>query len=232
MQKENITLLPDAYYKGEDGNNFKLLRLNELAAEDLSDLINDVDESLDLSLATGKTLDLYGELVGQKRGVLNDEQYRLLILNKIGKNLCQADYKNTVELIAQMFGCDKSEIAIADSSDNLKVTLTKFPLHVLIDAGFSGEQAVTIIEMLLPVCVKLTAINFQGTFEFGADAVTYKMLENRTYNKLEELTYEEIEDNEYDEDKGFSESYIYYTEEGIGGDLGLSIEDSTFDLPI
>lgn len=229
----NVKRLPDAYYKGTDGNNYKLLYLNELAATDLLHDITAALNCLDIYQATGKTLDLYGEMLGQHRGALDDAQYKLLILNKVGKNICQGDYNSVVELLAKMFKCSKDEIIITDSDSTLKVTLAKFPLEILLNAGFSGAQAVTIIEMLLPVCVKLTDINFQGTFEFGSDVVTYRMLENRTYTQLESLSYEELECSDYDEDKGFSNSYVYYTNTQIkGGYLGLSVESNTFDLPI
>lgn len=226
MYNENIELLPDAYYKSSDGNNYKLLRLNELAAEAFVSDMEDVDDSTDLSLATGKTLDLLGESVGQLRGKLNDDQYRLLILAKIAKNNCQGDYNSVISLLTQMFNCDKGDIVISDANDPLKVTFESFPLDILINAGFTGAQAVAIIETVLPVCVKLSDINFQGTFEFG-DVVTWGMLENRTYNKLGELTYEELEYYEYNENKGFADDGTT-----IGGTLGLSQEADTFDLPI
>ena len=226
MYIENIERLPDAYYKGSDGNNYKLLRLAELVAEAFVSDMENVDDSADLTVATGKTLDLLGETVGQLRGKLNDEQYRLLILAKIAKNNCQGDYNSVISLLTQMFNCNKGDIVISDAGDPLKVTFESFPLEILINAGFTGAQAVAIIETVLPVCVKLSDINFQGTFEFG-DVVSWGMLENRTYNTLGELTYEELEYYDYDVNKGFANDAAT-----TGGTLGLSQEADTFDLPI
>ena len=83
MFNDNVRKLPDAYYKGKDGNNYKLLQLNELSAQMLDKDMTDVLNSLDIEQATGATLDLYGQMLGQERGSLNDYQYRLVIKNKI-----------------------------------------------------------------------------------------------------------------------------------------------------
>ena len=76
------------------------------------------------------------------------------------------------------------------------VKLTKFPVYVLINAGFSSRQAVATIESLLPICVTLSADNFEGTFEFSDAA------------------------DEYDELTGFGD-----VDQTIGGYLGLYLGD-------
>lgn len=227
----NVKKLPDAYYKGTNGNNYKLLHLNELAADKFSKDLTDVLNCLDLMQATGKTLDLYGEMVEQKRGALNDTQYRLMILNKIGKNICQGDYNSVIELLTQMFNCKKGDIILKDSTEPCRVTIEKFPLEVLINAGFSSAQAITMIELLLPVCVKLSDGNFEGTFEFGEIKITYDELSELTYGDLN-CTYAELESGfpycEYDENKGFAD-----IEQTIGGYFGLLVGDTNgFELPI
>lgn len=230
---DNVKRLPDAYYKGADGNNYKLLHLNELAVNVFSKDLTDVLNCLDIMQATGKTLDLYGGSVDQKRGVLNDTQYRLMILTKIGKNICQGDYNSVVELLTQMFHCDKGDIILRDSSEPCRVVVEKLPLEVLINAGFSSEQAITMIELLLPVCVKLSDANFEGTFEFGGigGSSTYETFSTFTYQELETKTYIQMEETysqEYDENKGFGN-----IEQKIGGYFGLVLDDTNaFDLPI
>ncbi len=199
----NVKRLPDAYYKGKDGNNYKLLHLNELAINELNTDTTEILNSLDIMQATGKTLDLYGETVQQKRGALNDEQYRLMILTKIGRNICQGDYNSIMRLLIQMFDCEQGDIILKESND-CTITIEKFPLEVLINAGFSSKQAIQMIEMLLPICVSVSDGNFEGTFEF-ADF-----------------------DDEYDEEKGFGN-----IEQTIGGYLGLTVDDKKgFELPI
>ena len=55
--------LPDAYAKAEGSNNAKLLKIEKDAVDLLREAIAAISESLDLDKATGKTLDLYGEMV-------------------------------------------------------------------------------------------------------------------------------------------------------------------------
>lgn len=227
---DNVKRLPDAYYKGADGNNYKLLHLNELAVNVFSKDLTDVLNCLDIMQATGKTLDLYGKMLDQKRGALDDTQYRLMILNRVAKNICQGDYNSVVELLTQMFRCNKGDIILRDSSEPCRVVVEKLPLEVLINAGFSSEQAITMIELLLPVCVKLSDINFEGTFELGCISTVcdYETFCSFSYQELVAKIYAQIEGQEYDENKGFGN-----IEQTIGGYLGLLLGDNNnFDLPI
>lgn len=201
--------LPDAYQKGEDSVNARLLRLE---GEDVRALRADlaaVRESLDLFSAAGATLDRYGELVGQRRGQLNDEQYRYMILTRIGRNTVCGDYDSVMGGIVQMFGCGPGDVslddvAIAEETNPCGVRLSKMPVAVLAGAGFTSRQAVQMISMLLPVCVHLEADNFEGTFCFAQGA------------------------DEYDRDAGFADDAGT-----LGGYLGLLLgEDGEVPLPL
>ena len=135
-------------------------------------------DSLDLNQAYGNTLDLYGDMLGQRRGLLNDEQYRYMILARIGRNVVQGDYNSVMSTLILMFGSQAGDITLDDlevveGERPCVVRLTKFPVYVLINAGFSSRQAVAMIESLLPVCVTLSADNFEGTFEFADTADVY-----------------------------------------------------------
>lgn len=206
----NIQKLPDFYNKKKDRNNGRLLELNERAIKDLRNEIKEVMNCLDLNQAYGKTLELYGDMMEQKRGLLNDEQYRYMILLKIGMDNIQGDYNNIMSVIVQMFNCNNGDIKLDDievteTSQSCVVNLTKFPVQVLIDAGFSSRQAVQMIEKLLPIGVTLAADNFDGTFEFAETEL------------------------EYDQKAGFSND-----EQTMGGYFGLLLgEDDTIPvLPI
>ena len=187
---KGIKGLPDCYRKDVDSNNYKLLELNQLATSELRMDIQMVFDCLDLNQASGKILELYGDTMGQRRGLLNDEQYRYMILSQIGRNV-----------LVLMFGSKMGDITmddleIVEDDRPCVVKLTKFPVFVLVNAGFSSRQAVAMIETLLPICVTLSADNFEGTFEFS-DSV-----------------------NEYDESAGFGD-----IEQTVGGYLGLYLGD-------
>ncbi|PNV62204.1 hypothetical protein C0033_08805 [Clostridium sp. chh4-2] len=205
-----VERLPDCYRKDTDSNNYKILELGKVEADELRSDIQAVLSALDLNQATGKTLDLYGDMLGQRRGLLNDEQYRYMLFARIGRNVVQGDYNSILNTLVLMFNSQKGDISlddldIAEEERPCVVKLTKFPIFVLVNAGFSSRQAVTMIESLLPICVTLAADNFEGTFEFA------------------EL------DGEYDADAGFAD-----VAQTIGGYLGLLLgeDDSIPVLPI
>lgn len=209
MTGNYIKKLPDAYCKESESTNARLLKIDEDDIVSLRGDIRAVSEALDLFNANGGTLNLYGDMVGQKRGQLDDTRYRYMILTRIGANLVQGDYKSIMANIVQMFGCGQEDVTLNDveiteEDEPCTVYLSKMPIAVLVSAGFTSFQAVRMIEMLLPVCVKLKADNFEGTFCF-ADS-----------------------NEEYDELAGFADDL-----QTFGGYLGLLLgEDEETPLPI
>lgn len=169
----NINKLPDSYAKGTDSNNYKLLYINEQAIADAKVDAQALFDVLDVQQATGRTLDLYGDMLGQKRGALNDEQYRMFILRKVGVNAAQGNYSTVINILKQMFNCKANEIVLQDGEKPCTVELKTFPLEILVNAGFSGAQAVEIMEALLPIGVTIDNANFEGTFEFAETADVY-----------------------------------------------------------
>lgn len=203
----NVSRLPDCYKKNKESNNWKLMHIHELAIQDIKRDIQDLLDCLDLNQAYGKTLELYGEMMEQKRGLLNDEQYRYMIFLKIGIDNVQGDYNSIMNVIVQMFNCKGDsikldDIEVTETERACVVKLTKFPVQVLIDAGFSSRQAVEMIKRLLPLGVTLAADNFDGSFEFTES------------------------ENEYDEIAGFADD-----KQKIGGYFGLLLgEDDTIPI--
>ena len=95
----DVSRLPDCYRKDSESNNYKLLELGRMATAELRDDIQAVLDCLDLNQAAGKTLELYGDMMGQRRGLLNDEQYRYMILSQIGRNVVQGDYNSIMRAL-------------------------------------------------------------------------------------------------------------------------------------
>lgn len=166
-QNDLVKKLPDCYEKKADGNNNKLLSLSKNLTDQLKKTLNDLENSLDLNLAYGKTLDLYGAMYEQNRGGFEDTRYRYLILTKIARNMASSDYQSVLDHTVKMFDCSQEDVAL-DDIGNCTVKLTKMPVDVLLNAGFTSKQAVAMTETLLPVCVNLEADIFEGTFEFSA----------------------------------------------------------------
>lgn len=192
----NVKRLPDSYAKSENSNNYKLLMLNELAVEDAKADLWAIFDARAIENATGRTLDHIGEMVVQKRGTMTDDQYRYVILTKVGMNTGQGNYESVMDTLTRVFNCTAQDIIILDGNNSCEVVVQKFPLEVLIDANFTSLQAVEFIKQLLPAGVAVNAENFQGTFEFADTA------------------------DVYDETAGFAN-----IEQTIGGYLGLLLGD-------
>lgn len=199
--------LPDAYRKSESSNNYKILDISQSAVNLANNDIEDIFESLDLENAYGKTLDLYGEMFNQTRGLASDAQYRVLIKSRIMRNLLNGSYNSMLKAALLIFNCNPEDFFLEESENPATVDLVVLPLASIIHSGFSASQAIQIIKLLVPIGVKVNSINLEGTFEF-CDG------EN---------------DSVYDENKGFA---ISEDDQSIGGFLGYLSSGDEDPLPI
>ena len=195
--------LPDAYSKSADSNNAKILQIEKTAQDGLIESIAVVSDSLDIDKATGHTLDLYGEMIGQNRGRATDEQYRVLLKAQIVRNLTNADFNGIINAICATFGCEPSEVLLVEVEGSTAVRIDNLPFEALNNSNIEYDTAVQIIEKLMPVGVTLESLNFSGTFEFGNT------------------------DMEYDDAKGFAD-----VAQTIGGYLGGLPSSNKNPLPI
>lgn len=201
-REELVRNLPDAYSKGNDSNNAKILAIEKSAIDKLREAVRTVYDSLDIDKATGTTLDLYGDMVGQLRGPATDEQMRVLIRNKIVRNLTNADHNSIVNALCVTFGGDPADIVLKET-EPCTVTLEGLPISKLNENNIDINTAVQIVTGMMPAGIFMEAISFSGTFEFS-DA---------------ELVY--------DESAGFADE-----SQTVGGYLGLVSDGSGRNLPV
>lgn len=166
-----VNKLPDTFRKDKDSNNYKLLRINEVALIKVQEDIKDITDLLDIDNAYGKTLDYYGDLYNQKRGNLNDDKYRPILKAKINNLLVDGTYSSIIHAICMIFNCNPEDIQITDKADQkFVVHIGGLPLDAIIRSGFSSEQAKQIIKMLLPICISISSDTvFEGTFELATN---------------------------------------------------------------
>lgn len=199
-------LLPDCYRKDPESNNYKLLEIGHIAIDKLMNDISDTKNSKDLTKAYGTTLEHFGNMIGQLRGSLDDNQYRYLLYMRIGKNLVTGNYNSVIRVARSMLGMDdnSNELAI-DDAEGGNVHIRSIPLATLVASGFSSRQAIQLIKQLLPIGVGIISDGFEGTFEFDSS------------------------ENVYDESKGFAD-----LNNSFGGYLGLMLgdDDSAPVLPL
>jgi len=195
--------LPDVYRQDDSSNNAKILEIEKSASDSLRKAVGEIYESLDIDKAYGATLDLYGDMLGHPRGTATDEQFRVLIKNKITRNFANADYNSIVLAICSTCDCEPSEIILKESEEPCTVTLEGLPISKLNESNIDINTAVQIINALLPAGVHMEAMRFAGTFEFcGAELV-------------------------YDEAAGFADEA-----QTIGGYLGLVSDNAGGSLPV
>lgn len=205
FQETLIDNLPDCYKKDKGSNNYKLLELSKKNVDAFRECLISIENSLNLNNARGATLDLYGKLVGQSRGLATDEQYILLIKTRIMRNLANGSNKGVVYALCAILNCKQSQVHITDADNPCEVLIT-VPLSSIIEAELTVKQFNQLVKSILPVGVVLSANTiYEGTFEFSAA------------------------ENEQDETAGFCD-----VEGGtIGGYFGaLSSEENETVLPI
>lgn len=162
---EYVKNLPDCYCKESDCVNDRLLIIDKLSLDRLIKDIEDIQLSLDLDKAAGSTLDLYGEMIGQPRGVATDDQYRIMIRAAIMRNLCAGDYESVANAIRMTFGCSPSDLYISETSQPATIKVEALPLSVILNSGFTINQTMKIIKKLIPTGIKIESYLFEGTFE-------------------------------------------------------------------
>ena len=163
----NVKKLPDAYLKrdenGIQSNHSKMLELNELQRDEFKLAMQQVLESLDIDLATGATLDKFGEIINQRRGGLTDAQYRIMLRFKIAKLLNRGDYNSLMYLACRTLKCNDGDLIIQDVG-NATVEIVSLPLNVPKEAGFTFSQVIDMVKELLPCGVNVSDANFTGNF--------------------------------------------------------------------
>ncbi len=189
--------LTDAFLKGKDSNNYKILENERADIESHIKDLFDIYEILNLDMAYGETLDRYGERVGQPRGNASDPQYIIMIKAKIMRSLGNGTYPSVLKALAATFSCDIKDVYISESNTPCTVDNVKLPLTAL-NSGMTREQIKELAESLFPVTVILEKLDYEGTFEFGES------------------------EHDYDEMKGFADDIG-----SIGGYLGYLNDDET-----
>lgn len=160
---EHVKNLPDVYKKTADSNNKKILEIESIECNKLRETLQEIDNILDLNNATGKTLDLYGERVGQARGLADDGKYLLMIKAKIMRNLSNGSHESIVNAICATLNCEPSQVVLIED-DTGTVKLMSLPLETIAKSGLTTSQFISILKSMLPIGVPLSYFNLEGTF--------------------------------------------------------------------
>lgn len=199
--KEMVKMLPDAYKKTGDSNNYKMFKLFDDQMDEISLTQEKIREYHSIDLSQGKTLDLFGENLGLSRNGLTDDVYRVLLKAKALRNQGTGSFNNTTELIAYALNTDVSNIKINEDFEtggrSGYITINNLPLTILNNIGMSIEEYEAMLKDIIPIGLGISVTNLEGTFSFafGDGSVA-----------------------EIDEDTGFAND-----EQTIGGTLGATV---------
>ena len=170
--------LPDSYAKSKTSNNYKILETEKRSVDSLSEASGLVEKMLNIDLDLSKateaekalfkhTLNLYGEMFNQPRGLATDDQYRYMIKSKVVQSLSGGDFNSVIKAIRETFSCDPEDVSIVETNAPCTIRVDRLPLSVITNAGFSTGQTMQIIKRLIPAGVEIESFSFEGTFEFS-----------------------------------------------------------------
>lgn len=164
MEESFVYSLPDSYAKPTRGketetstNTWKLARLTETQAEELRDMIQQMDCLLDLSTCYGDALTRLGEMYGCARVTEDDARYRAEILAQILRAFGNASADTVLYAMAMACGVSVDSFTIQEKSvaivqfevkasalDQIPLSLVEL-YHILSDmlaAGVGVEKVV------------------------------------------------------------------------------------------
>ncbi|MED3932975.1 hypothetical protein [Priestia megaterium] len=170
MIKDWFSKLSDAFVKSENSNLGKIFSLLDDEINQLKNTFSLIEEWRDLNQAQGKTLDLIGNDVGQKRGKTNDSVYRALIKSKIARDRSDGTFNKVIEVLAQTLNCDPSEFHLHSSDEPASVYMTNAPIDTIYAAGLTPYTFANIVQSTVSAGVKVQSVQLDGTFEFASVA--------------------------------------------------------------
>lgn len=140
--------LPDSYRKSANSNNHKILTIEKQALNAVKTDVSAIFDCLDIWQATGKTLDLYGEMYNVTRSGMDDDEYRLFILLKLVQVRAGSDHTSIVNTLAATLGMPLEVFAITDSDISGNVDVD-FPYTVFQEAGIGPKRMVDALKEML-----------------------------------------------------------------------------------
>lgn len=149
--------LPDYYDKSQDSNNHHILEIQYQGAAVLNDEVELVRLSSSLDDATGHGLDVWGAIYDIARNGMGDEAYRMRIKAYIAARGAGADYGSWFQALLNIFGADPADIECRETGDPYEIEITRFPLDIIVSAGFGMNEATELIESISPVVCKIDA---------------------------------------------------------------------------
>jgi len=163
----------DAYQKGKNSNNYKLVNIIAPEFDELRGVIEHMKLYLDFDEATGKTLDKLAKNVNQLRGRVNDIILRTLIRTKIASDMSDGTINTVMKVIGFIISDNEGQVRIEELyNDSGTPEPAAFrvvaPMENVVMSGITLNQFIQILNAIKAAGVRISA-DLKGTFIFGTE---------------------------------------------------------------
>lgn len=154
--------LSSAFRIDPESNNYKVMEISAGELDQISEVIDDIISSHSIDTATGRSLDLLGDLMGLERGGLSDDDFRTLISSTQAFRFSSGTVADIKNVVIFQTGVSEEDIQIVENPDDEAAT---FALILLVPniSGFSVSELASQINSARAVGVKFFEDQIQIT---------------------------------------------------------------------
>jgi len=106
IKEKMVAILADYFDKSEDSNISKLIGIVAEQIEKLNEAFKEIQDSRDIDLAFGQTLDNIGTNLGEPRNGMDDPTYRDFLKTSITAALSRGDMETVLSMGRVLYGQD------------------------------------------------------------------------------------------------------------------------------
>lgn len=166
-----LRLLPDTFTKEVPSNIYEIIKIACYLDSDIKKTLTQTSNWRNIEEARGTTLDLIGKSVGQKRGKMTDEIYRVLIRARIARNSSDGTINSMLNALALSLNTTPNTIrikALYNEGEPASIKIDGIPIDALNKVGLTANELGVLAQTIAAAGVKVTSIDLSGTFQLSS----------------------------------------------------------------
>lgn len=170
-----LRLLPDTFTKEVPSNIHEIIKIACQIDSDIKATLNKTVTWRNIEEAKGSTLDMIGKSVGQKRGKVSDEVYRVLIRARIARNSSDGTINSMLNALALSLNTTPDKIrikALYNEGQPASIMIDGIPIDELNRTGLTANEFGYLAQTIAAAGVKVTSIDLSGTFQLSSQPGT------------------------------------------------------------
>jgi hypothetical protein len=189
-----LNRLTDAYRKDPQSNIGKIIKILVDELDLLKATFDRIEEWRDVDKAEGVVLDDIGRDIGQPRGAVTDEIYRVLLRAKVARNFSDGTIDAIIHVLSLSLNTDPREIQIKElyndpeSPEPAAIKLVQIPLRRLNEIGMSPKQFVQLVQKIVASGVRAASIELTGTFSFSSHTTQSEFSDTEGFSDINQTT--------------------------------------------